>query len=40
MDKNRARSVLQNDAERGEYPIREGRQTTAAKYTGLWKIMR
>ena len=34
-----ARSVEQNGADRGEDPIGEGRQTTAAKYTELWKIM-
>ena len=38
-DQSGARSVVQNDAERGEDPIREGRQTAAAKYTGRWKIM-
>ena len=32
-------SVVQNDVEGGEDPIREGRQTAAAKYTERWKIM-
>ena len=32
-------SVVQNDAEWGEDPIQEGRQTTVAKYTGRQKIM-
>ena len=34
-----ANSVVQNDAERVEYPIREGIQTTAAEYMGRWTIM-
>ena len=32
-------SVVQNDAEPEEYPIGEGRQTTAVKYTERRKIM-
>ena len=32
-------SVVQKNAEQREYPIREGRQTTAEKYTGRWNIM-
>ena len=32
-------SVLKNNAELGEYPIRKGIQTTAAKYTVRWEIM-
>ena len=35
-----ASSVVQNYTQRGEYTIREGRKTKAAKYTGKWKIMR
>ena len=38
-DQSGARSVVQNDAEQGEGPTREGIQTMAAKYTGQWKIM-
>ena len=34
-----ASSAVQNDAERGEDPIREGRQTTASKDTEQWKII-
>ena len=34
-----ASSVVQNNVDTGEYPIGEGRKTTAAKYTELWKIM-
>ena len=32
-------SAIQNNTEQGEYPIREGRQTMATKYTERWKIM-
>ena len=32
-------SVVQNNAEQGEYPIREGRQITAVKNTERWMIM-
>ena len=39
-DQSGASYVVQNDVEKGEYPIQEGRQTTAAKYTGIWKIMK
>ena len=39
VEQRGANSVAQNDAERGEYPIGEGRQTMAAKYTERWKIM-
>ena len=40
MDQIRAISVVQNDVEQGDDTIGEGRQTTAAKYTEQWKIMR
>ena len=40
VDQSRASSVVQNDTERGENPTGEGRQTTAAKYTERWKIIR
>ena len=39
VDQSVESSVVQNDPEQGEYPIGEGRQTTAAKYTERWKIM-
>ena len=39
LELSRARSLVQNDADQGEDPTREGRQTTAAKYTEQWKIM-
>ena len=40
VEQSGASSVVQNNAEQGEYPIREGRQKTAEKYTGRWNIMR
>ena len=40
VDQSRSSSVVNNNAERGEYPTGEGRQTTAAKYTEQWKIKR
>ena len=40
VEKIRAISVVNNDAELGENMTREVRQTTAAKYTKQWKIMR
>ena len=33
VEQSEASSVVQNDVERGEYPIRKGRITTVAKYT-------
>ena len=38
-DQRGARNVVQNDAYQGEYPIREGIQTTTAKYMRQWKII-
>ena len=40
VDQIRAIIVVQNDVEQGEDLTREGRQTTSAKYTEIWKIMR
>ena len=40
VEQSGASSVLQNNTERGVDPIREGRQTTTAKYTERWNIMR
>ena len=40
VEQSGASSLVQNDTEQGEQPIREGRQTTAAKYTERWKIIR
>ena len=40
VDQSGERSVVQNEIEQGEYSIGEGRQTTAAKYTERWKIIR
>ena len=40
VEQSRASSVVQKNAERGEYRTGEGRQTTEAKYTERWKIMR
>ena len=40
VDQSGESSVVQNDAEQGEYPTREGRQTMADKYTERWKIMK
>ena len=40
VDQSGSSSVVQNDADQGEDPTREGRQRTVAKYTGRWKIMR
>ena len=39
VDHSRAISVVKKYVEIGEYPTREGRQTTAEKYTEQWKIM-
>ena len=39
VEQSGASSVVQNNSELGEYPIGEGRKTTAAKYTKRWKIM-
>ena len=38
VDQSKSSSVVQNDAERGEYPTVEGRQTIAVKSTEIWKI--
>ena len=40
VEQSGASSVVHNNVEQGEDPIREGRQTTVAKYTERWKIMR
>ena len=40
VEQIRESSVVQNDADQGEYMIGEGRQTTTEKYTEQWKIMR
>ena len=40
VEQSRSSSVVQNDAEQGEEQKREGRKTTAAKYTERWKIIR
>ena len=39
VEQSGASSVVQKDAEQGEDPIGEGRQTTAEKYTERWNIM-
>ena len=39
VEQRGASDVVQNNAEKGEHHIGEGRQTTAAKYTEGWKIM-
>ena len=40
LEQSGTSSVVHNNTDRGEDPIREGRQTMAAKYTERWKIMR